>query len=122
MIELLKTKEEAIQQVQENNIEFYELAVNLARRWVSLQFKPFSSEDFRNHSNLILGVPKQPSVFGAVFRTLIKEKRIFVHGYSESKNKQAHGRIIRVYISREYSEKQSKNAKKEQTLNLFENL
>lgn len=122
MSKQLKTKEQAIQQVQENNIEFYELAVDLARKWVSTQFKPFSSEDFRNHSNLILGIPRQPSVFGAVFKTLIKEKRILVHGYSEAKNKQAHGRIIRVYISREYSEKQALNAsKKEQTLNLFEN-
>lgn len=67
MIEQLKTKEEAIQQVQENNIEFYELAVNLARRWVSLQFKPFSSEDFRNHSNLILGVPKTTVCFWCCF-------------------------------------------------------
>jgi hypothetical protein len=122
MSKQLKTKEEAIQQVQENNIEFYELAVDLARRWVSTQFKPFSSEDFRNHSNLILGIPKQPSVFGDDFKTLIKEQRILVHGYSEAKNKQAHWRIIRVYISREYSQKQSQNAKKEQTLNLFENL
>jgi hypothetical protein len=122
MSKQLQTKEEAIQQVQENNQEFYNLALDLARRWVSIQFKPFSSEDFRNHSDLILGIPRQPSVFGAIFLTLIKEKRILTHGYSTAKNKQAHGRIIRVYISREYSQKQSQNAKKDQTLNLFENL
>ena len=117
----LQTKEEAIQTVKENNEEFYSLALDLARGWVARQFKTFSSEDFREHCNLILGIPRQPSVFGAVFNTLIKEKRILIHSYSTAKNKQAHGRIIRIYISREYSEKQSKNAKKDLTLNLFEN-
>lgn len=121
MSKQLKTKEEAIKQVQENNQEFYNLALDLAQRWVSTQFKPFSCEDFRNHSDLILGIPKNPNVFGAIFFRLIKEKRILTHGYSTAKNKQAHGRIIRIYISREYSLKQSQNAKKEQTLNLFEN-
>ena len=109
MAKQLQTKEEAIQQVQENNAEFYNLALDLARRWVSEQFKPFSSEDFREHCNLILGLPRQPAVFGAVFKVLIKEKRIFTHSYSTAKNKQAHGRITRNYISFEYREKQSKN-------------
>ncbi len=101
----LQTKEEAINQVQENNAEFYHLALYLARKWVSEQFKPFSSEDFREHCNLILGLPRQPSVFGAVFRTLIKEKRVFLYSYATAKNKQAHGRITRNYISFEFREK-----------------
>jgi len=115
----LQTKEEAIETVKDNNREFYDLALELSRKWVSEQFKPFSSEDFRNHSNLVLGQPRQPSVFGAVFLALLKEKRIFVHSYGTAKNKQAHGRIIRIYISREYSEKQSNNRKADKSLNLF---
>jgi hypothetical protein len=118
----LQTKEEAIDTVQKNNQEFYDLAIELARRWVSNQFKHFSSEDFREHSNLVLGVPVQPAVFGAVFRTLIKEKRIKYHSVGTAKNKQAHGRLIRFYISREYSEKQKQNRKTDKTLNLFEDM
>lgn len=117
----LKTKEESIKQVAENHPEYYSLSLDLARRWVSEQFKIFSAEDFGNHCKLILGQPEQPSVFGAVFKALIEEKRLSVYGTSTAKNKQAHGRLIRTYISREYSQKQSKNARKEQTLNLFEN-
>lgn len=121
MSKQLKTKEEAIRQVRENHPEYYSLALELARTWVAEQFKVFSAEDFSNHSRLILGWPEQPSVFGAVFKSLIEEKRIAEHGTSTAKNKQAHGRLIRTYISREYSQKQSKNARKDQTLNLFEN-
>ncbi|MNQ74855.1 hypothetical protein D3C85_896240 [compost metagenome] len=117
----LKTKEESIKQVAENHPEYYSLSLDLARRWVSEQFKIFSSEDFRNHCELVLGISNEPRVFGAVFKALIEEKRLSVYGTSTAKNKQAHGRLIRTYISREYSLKQSKNARKEQTLNLFEN-
>jgi hypothetical protein len=115
----LQTKDEAIDTVQNNNEEFYDLAIELARKWVSRQFKSFSSEDFREYSNLILGIPRQPSVFGAVFRTLIKENRVRHHGVGTAKNKQAHGRLIRFYISREYSEKQQQNRKTEKSLDLF---
>jgi hypothetical protein len=115
----LQTKDEAIDTVQKNNEEFYDLAIELARKWVSRQFKSFSSEDFRQYSNLILGIPRQPSVFGAVFRTLIKENRVRYHGVGTAKNKQAHGRLIRFYISREYSEKQQQNRKTEKSLDLF---
>lgn len=121
MSKQLKSKEEAIKQVRENHPEYYSLALESARKWVSEQFKVFSAEDFANHCRLILGEPEQPRVFGAVFNALIKEKRVSVYGTSTAKNKQAHGRLIRTYISREYSQKQSKNAKKDQTLNLFEN-
>jgi len=121
MSKQLKTKEESIKQVRENHPEYYSLALELARRWVGEQFKVFSSEECSNHCKLILGIPDEPKVFGAVFRALIEEKRVTVHGTSTAKNKQAHGRLIRTYISREYSQKQSKNAKKDQTLNLFEN-
>lgn len=121
MSKQLKTKEEYIKQVRENHPEYYSLALELARRWVSEQFKVFSSEECSNHCKLILGIPDEPKVFGAVFRTLIEEKKVIVHGTSTAKNKQAHGRLIRTYISCEYSQKQSKNAKKDQTFNLFDN-
>lgn len=121
MSKQLKTKEESIKQVRENHPEYYSLSLGLARKWVSEQFKIFSAEDFSNHCRLILGEPEQASVFGAVFKALIEEKRLTFYGTSTAKNKQAHGRLIRTYISREYSQKQSKNARKEQTLNLFEN-
>lgn len=65
--------------------------------------------------------PREPKVFGAVFKTLHDEKRILHYGYTQAKNKQAHGRILRQWISREYSEKQSNNRKNNSTLNLFDN-
>ena len=91
---------------------YYTSCLELARKWTSTQFVVFSSENFRAFVIEVIGEPENASVFGCVFRTLIKEKRIILFGTSTAKNKKAHGRLIRIYISAEYSIKQSRNAVK----------
>lgn len=116
----LQTKEEAIQTVKENNEDYFDLALNYAVKWVSERFSPFTSEDLSSDMYLVLGYPREPRVLGAVILTLKNESRIKFHGYTRYKAKQGHGKPATVWISREYSLKQAKNASKDQTLNLFD--
>lgn len=120
MSKQLQTKEEAIQTVEDNNKEYYELGLNFAIKWVAEKMQPFTSEDLSADMYLILGVPNEVRVLGAIVRRLSKEGRIRFNGYSKYRAKQGHGKPVTVWISREYSQKQSQNAKKDQTLNLFE--
>lgn len=115
----LQTEEEAIQTVKENNQEYYDLAIDYAVTWVSKRFYPFTSEDLSADMYLVLGVPKEPRVLGAILRYLSKEKKIKHNGYAKYKKKQGHGKPCSVWISLEYSKRQQENAKKEKTLDLF---
>lgn len=123
MTKPIQTKEEAIETVKNGNKSYYLKCLGFAREWVSIQFKPFTSEDLRKaYFDLTKEEPRTPSVYGAVFNTLNKESRILHYDYVAAKNKQAHGRILRRWISTEYSNKQRENAsRKESTLNLFDN-
>lgn len=117
----IQTKEEAIETVKNGNKSYYLGCLGFAREWVSIQFKPFTSEDLKKaYFDFGNEEPRQPSVFGAVFNTLSKESRILHYDYVSAKNKQAHGRILRRWISKTYSDKQRENAsRKESTLDLF---
>lgn len=121
MLKQLQTTDEAIETVKENNYGYYELGLNFSVKWVAEKMQPFTSEDLSKDMYLILGVPDEVRVLGAIIRKLSKEGRIKFNGYSKYNAKQGHGKPVTVWISREYSLKQSQNAKKEQTLNLFEN-
>lgn len=116
-----KTKEEALLRVGMANKIDYCLIFNFAVVWVKKQFKVFSANDFKK-AYLEAGNPKpvQPNVYGSVFSNLAKEGFIFRHGTVTSKTPESKGCLIRTWISREYSLKQSQNAKKDQTLNLFD--
>ncbi len=116
----LQNKEEAIQTVKDNNESYYGLAYNYACKWVAEKMQPFTSEDLSKDMYLILGYPKEPRVLGAVFLQLSKEKRIKFNGYVRYKAKQGHCKPSTQWIGREYSQRQSNNAKKDITLNLFE--
>lgn len=107
----LQTKDEAIQTVKENNIEYYELGLNFAVKWVAEKMHPFTSEDLAKDMYLILGYPNEPRVLGAIFKQLSKESRIKAHGFSTYKARQGHGKPCRVWISREYSIRQAENRK-----------
>lgn len=122
MSKQLQTTDEAIETVKENNYGYYELGLNFAVKWVAEKMQPFTSEDLSKDMYLILGVPDEVRVLGAIIRQLSKEGRIKFNGYSKYKAKQGHGKPVTVWISREYSVKQSQNAKKDQTLNLFDNI
>lgn len=91
---------------------YYKSCLVLAREWSSSQFVVFSCENFREYVSQILGEPENANVFGMLFKTLVKEKRIILFGTSTATNKKSKGRLIRTYISKEYSIKQSKNAVK----------
>ena len=122
MSKQLQTTDEAIETVKENNYGYYELGLNFAFKWVAEKMQPFTSEDLSKDMYLILGVPDEVRVLGAIIRRLSKEGRIKFNGYVKYKALQGHGKPATQWISREYSLKQSQNAKKEQTLNLFENI
>lgn len=121
MAKQLQTKEQAIQTVEDNNKEYYELGLNYAIKWVAEKMQPFTSEDLSRDMYLILGIPEEPRVLGAIVRKLSKEGRIRFNGYVKYKALQGHGKPAAQWLSREYSIKQSKNATKDQTLDLFEN-
>ena len=76
----LQTKEEAIQTVEDNNKEYYELGLNFAIKWVAEKMQPFTSEDLSADMYLILGVPNEVRVLGAIVRRLSKEGRIRFNG------------------------------------------
>lgn len=122
MSKKLQTTYEAIETVKENNYGYYELGLNFAVKWVAEKMQPFTSEDLSKDMYLILGVPDEVRVLGAIIRKLSKEGRIKFNGYVKYKALQGHGKPATQWISREYSFKQSQNAKKEQTLNLFDNI
>jgi len=87
----LQTKEEAIQTVQENNQEYYDLAIEYAEKWIETRFKPFTSEDLSADMYLVLGVPKEPRVLGAIITYLRKKKLIKSNGYKPYSARQGHG-------------------------------
>src|SRR6187402_1242555 len=105
----LQTKEEAIQTVTENNQGYYDLAVELSVNWVSERFLSFTSEDLSEHLYLILGLPREKRVLGAVIGYLRKNNLIKHTGrYQAYKNKAGHGKPSSVWLPVKTSEIQSK--------------
>jgi hypothetical protein len=100
----------AIEQVKQNNLNYYNRVIEFAEVWVTSQMRNFTSEDLKSaffeKGNEL---PRQPAVFGAVFRRLSREGLIFKNGFSTAKNKVAHCRILQMWISKQYRLKQQKN-------------
>ena len=107
----LQTTDEATETVKENNYGYYELGYNFAVKWVAEKMHPFTSEDLAKDMYLILGVPEEPRVLGAIIRKLSNEDRIKHQGWTTYKGLQGHGKPARVWISREYSIRQAENRK-----------
>lgn len=62
---------QAIDQVRDNNIEFYELALQFSKGWIRANFKPFTAENIKkDFYKLGNERPRQPSVWGAVFQRI----------------------------------------------------
>ena len=105
-----KITNEAIDAVRDNNAVFYIEALEYSIHWVNSKFKPFTSEEIRSDFELKFNkVADIPSVWGAVVRELKKRNLIIEHGFSLAKNKQAHCRPVRIWISKAYSDKQAQN-------------
>ena len=121
MTEAEYVTQEAIQKVEDNNREYYEKAFSFAEDWIKTRMKAFTSEDlkkdFYSKGN---APPAEPRVFGAVIRKLAKEGKIKRQGFEKSKNPTCHSRPQTVWISLEFSEKQSNNRKNYHP-SLFEN-
>lgn len=118
----LEITNQAVEQVEENNKSYYNRLYAFAEEWVKTQMKPFTAEDLkRDFYKLGNSPPSQPSVFGAPFRKLSKNKLIFdTERTKKSTFPEAHQRPLRVWISFEYREKQQANRKIDnQTIKMF---
>lgn len=106
----IHTKEEAIESVKQNNAYYYNRLLLFSYSWCRKQFKEFTAEELKEYFfKLGNEPPVQPNVIGAVFNTLAKENIIFVNGSTTAKNKLAHGRLLRTWISYEFRLKQQSN-------------
>lgn len=113
----IQSKEEAIESVIFGNKNDYNRIFNFAESWIKTQFKIFSSDDLKEAYYLAGNpAPQQPNVFGGVFSSLAKAKLIFHRGFTKSRHKVAHGRDLKTWISKEYSELQSKKRITEETV------
>lgn len=107
----LQTQKEAIQTVKENNQEYYDLAIGFAEKWISERNSPFTSEDLSFDMYLVLGLPNEKRVLGAVMNHLRDKKLIKHNGFTRYKAKQGHGKPCNQWISILYSEKQAAKRK-----------
>lgn len=102
---------------KENSV--YQSILLFSEQWVKTQFKWFSADDLKQAYFGSGGVaPNNPSTFGIVFKTLAKKGLIFEFGLTKSKNKKAHGRMLKTWISLEYKLRQKQNASNKSNLKL----
>lgn len=109
----LQTTEEAIETVKANNEAYYDLAINFAERWIDDRIKPFTSEDLSANMYLVLGIPDEPRVLGAVMIYLKKQKLIKHFGFVRYKARQGHNKPCNQWLTTKYSNRQSFNRKKD---------
>lgn len=89
----MKTKDEAINQVQIARNKYFQEALKFCRGWI-IGKKKFTSEDARNAYGTRT---PEPRVWGAIFRTLSREKLVVHHGWTTGKMKQCHQAPKRVW-------------------------
>lgn len=84
---------------------------SFASNWVKTQFKPFTSEEMKKAFYEAKNEPiENVNIFGMVMRVLRKEEAIYyADNVTKAKLPLARGRLIRVWISREYKLKQKEN-------------
>jgi hypothetical protein len=113
---------EAINRVIENNQPFSKIYYAFAENWIKTRFKPFNSDDVRK-AFLLAGnePPRNPKAYGGALFKLSNKGLIFnTKDTIPSQRPEAHNRPLRIWISAVYKAKQSNNARKDTTLNLFE--
>lgn len=117
------SKEQALQQVKDNNPDDYARLYSFAEVWVQNRYKPFTSEDLKadyySSGNPLM---REPRVVGAVFNNLYREGYIYSKGqYQVSRNPICHGRPQKIWISTAYRLKQQSNslAPQKSQLNMF---
>lgn len=104
--------EKAIEQVELNNQEYYDMALAFAIEWLKTRMQSFTSEDLKDALYASgIPAPREPRVFGAVINNLKNQKLIKHKGYTQYKAAVGHNRPSSVWISLAYRKKQQSNAK-----------
>ena len=113
-------KNEAFQSLEINNATDYSLLYDFAVKWTKQRFSSFTMEDLENCYFLCGGAePKNKNIYGKIISELNVKKLIFYHGNQKAKKPSSKSRIISVWISRAFREKQQKNRTQDLTLDLF---
>lgn len=118
-----QAKQEAIEQVKENNKAVYLAALGFAQEWVKYRNRPFTTTDLKTaffEANIDTNI-SEGRVWGAVINMLSKCGQIKSTGrWINSSETVCHGRPQAEWISLDYSRIQQSNAKKKQaTLSMF---
>jgi len=116
--------QKAIEKVILNNQPFSEIYFQFAKEWVSKRFKSFTSDDIRK-AFLDAGNehPRHRNAWGGCIHRLSGKKLIFdTEKTIPSERPEAHGRLLRIWLSREYVLKQQSNRKTESSLDLFKEI
>jgi hypothetical protein len=108
----IQSKEEAIQTVKINNEEYYDLAIEFAKRWIYERWTEFSSEDLSFDMYLVLGRPTELRVLGPVMAYLRDNNLIKHHRTGTYKAKQGHRKPTNIWITIRLSTRQSENRSK----------
>jgi len=104
------------------NKQFYESALDFSRQFVNQRFTIFTTEDIKKEFYASELPKSNPTIWGCVMRQMAKEELIFKHSTANAKNKESHQRLLQVWISKAFRLKQQANAKRESTINLFQQL
>jgi len=105
-----------LENIKLENREYYDRLYSFAKKFVSTQMKPFTIDDLRNDFLRFNPKPSNMAYFGTAISELSKNKLIkYNEKMVKSKAKGNRGRMIKEWISIQYSEKQSKKRLSEET-------
>ena len=110
-----------IEQVRDNNKEYFDAVLFFAKSWSQKQFKAVSSDDLKKDYYAIGNEPpREPRVFGSIFAELSRRGLIFKKDFITSKDPICNGRPKQRWISRAYKlQQQSNRANVDRGFNLF---
>lgn len=90
----------------------YDNLRNFASEWVKKRFTSFTIEDLKN---AFYGAGNAPpynnSQYGGLLTAMRKEGLIFEHGFAKVKRPNGKLKVVTVWISKEFKERQSNNRK-----------
>jgi hypothetical protein len=89
----------------------YTKLYSLSKEWVSKRMKSFTSIDLKNYFLTSYGYSVPSYVLGRVFQNLVNDSLIRHTDFVSVKDYRNKAKHIKVWVSREYSLKQQKNAK-----------
>lgn len=103
--------EKIVKAVKQKHSADYLRLHSFAYNWIKTQMRPFTSEDLKKAFYEAKNEPpEQVNIFGALFHSMSKAGLIYENGFVRAKIRAAHGRVLRVWISKEYRLKQQGNS------------